>query len=58
MTENLVAFMLYVNGFEVHDLGVDVEPQAFVDKINEIEPDMFLRDVHKKINVFAALLQH
>ncbi|MEJ5200088.1 MAG: cobalamin-dependent protein, partial [Anaerolineae bacterium] len=28
-------FMLDVNGFEVYDLGIDVPPQAFVEKIKE-----------------------
>ncbi len=35
--KNLVVFMLDVNGFEVHDLGVDVSPLAFVDKIKEVD---------------------
>lgn len=35
--KNLVAFMLEVNGFEVLDLGVDVAPQVFVEKIVEVE---------------------
>ena len=33
--KDLVVFMLDVNGFEVHDLGVDVPAQQFVDKIKE-----------------------
>jgi methanogenic corrinoid protein MtbC1 len=33
--KDIVVFMLDVNGFEVYDLGVDVPPQAFVDKIKE-----------------------
>jgi len=33
--KNLVAFMLDVNGFEVHDLGVDVPAQKFVNTIKE-----------------------
>ena len=33
--KNIVVFMLDVNGFEVYDLGVDVPPQKFVDKIKE-----------------------
>ena len=33
--KDIVVFMLDVNGFEVYDLGVDVPPQNFVDKINE-----------------------
>ncbi len=33
--KNLVATMLRCAGYEVHDLGVDVPPQAFVDKARE-----------------------
>jgi 5-methyltetrahydrofolate--homocysteine methyltransferase len=33
--KDIVVFMLDVNGFEVYDLGVDVAPQKFVDKIKE-----------------------
>jgi methanogenic corrinoid protein MtbC1 len=33
--KDIVVFMLDVNGFEVHDLGVDVPAQKFVDKIKE-----------------------
>ncbi len=32
---NIVVFMLDVNGFEVYNLGVDVPPQAFIDKLRE-----------------------
>lgn len=32
---NIVDFMLDVNGFEVHNLGVDVSTQKFIDKIKE-----------------------
>ena len=32
---NIVDFMLDVNGFEVFNLGVDVPPQKFVDKVKE-----------------------
>ena len=38
--KNLVTFMLDVNGFAVYDLGVDVKPQIFVDKIREIQPQI------------------
>jgi len=38
--KNLVGFMLDINGFEVHDLGVDVSPQTFVDKIKEVRPQI------------------
>jgi len=33
--KDIVVFMLDVNGFEVYDLGIDVPPQLFVDKIVE-----------------------
>ena len=33
--KDIVVFMLDMNGFEVFDLGVDVPPQKFVDKIKE-----------------------
>ncbi|MGD8465470.1 MAG: cobalamin-dependent protein [Anaerolineae bacterium] len=38
--KNIVTFMLDVNGFEVHDLGVDVSPQAFVDAIQTYRADV------------------
>ena len=38
--KNLVTFMLDVNGFAVYDLGIDVKPQIFVDKIKEIQPQI------------------
>ena len=33
--KNIVATMLRCSGYEVHDLGVDVSPQAFVDKASQ-----------------------
>jgi methanogenic corrinoid protein MtbC1 len=33
--KDIVVFMLDVNGFEVYDLGVDVSPKKFVEKIRE-----------------------
>lgn len=33
--KNIVTFMLDVNNFEVHDLGIDVPAQKFVEKIRE-----------------------
>lgn len=33
--KDIVVFMLDVSGFEVYDLGVDVPPQKFIDKIKE-----------------------
>ena len=38
--KNLVAMMLTANGFEVHDLGVDVAPERFVEKASEVDADM------------------
>lgn len=38
--KNIVTFTLDVNGFEVHDLGVDVSPQKFVRSIQELEPQV------------------
>lgn len=36
--KDIVVFLLDVNGFEVYDLGIDVPPQTFVDKIKEVKP--------------------
>ncbi|KPJ84887.1 MAG: hypothetical protein AMS17_15330 [Spirochaetes bacterium DG_61] len=38
--KDVVAFMLDVNNFEVHNLGVDVSAVTFVDKIRELKPDI------------------
>ncbi len=38
--KDLVTFMLDVNGFEVYDLGIDVQPQTFVEKIKEVQPEI------------------
>lgn len=38
--KDIVVLMLDVNGFEVYDLGVDVPPQVFVDKIKEVQPEV------------------
>jgi corrinoid protein of di/trimethylamine methyltransferase len=38
--KNLVAMMLTANGFEVHDLGVDVAPERFVEKAKEVDATM------------------
>jgi methylmalonyl-CoA mutase cobalamin-binding domain/chain len=37
--KNIVATLLRVHAFEVHDLGVDVEPSRLVDEVARIEPD-------------------
>jgi len=36
IAKDIVVFMLDINGFEVFDLGVDVPPQTFVDKVKEV----------------------
>ena len=38
--KNIVTFMLDINGFEVHDLGVDVPAEKFVDTIKEVQPEI------------------
>lgn len=38
--KNLVAMMLKGAGFEIHDLGVDVAPDAFIDKAEEVDADV------------------
>ena len=38
--KNLVGMMLTADGFEVHDLGVDVSPERFVDKVREVDADV------------------
>jgi 5-methyltetrahydrofolate--homocysteine methyltransferase len=36
--KDIVAFLLDINGFEVHDLGVDVPAEKFVEAISQIQP--------------------
>jgi 5-methyltetrahydrofolate--homocysteine methyltransferase len=38
--KDVVGFMLDANGFEVHDLGVDVPTATFVAKIREVQPEI------------------
>jgi len=38
--KNIVASLLKANGFEVHDVGVDVPTEVFVQKVRELEPDV------------------
>jgi len=38
--KDVVSFMLSVNNFKVHDLGVDVPAAAFVAKIREVQPEI------------------
>jgi len=38
--KDIVAFMLDVNNIEVHDLGVDVPANKFVEKVKEVKPEV------------------
>ncbi len=38
--KDVVGFMLDANNFDVHDLGVDVPAEKFIDKIREVKPDI------------------
>jgi 5-methyltetrahydrofolate--homocysteine methyltransferase len=38
--KEIVSFMLEINNFAVHDLGVDVPAATFVAKIRELKPDI------------------
>jgi len=38
--KDVVSFVLEVNNFEVHNIGVDVAASTFVDKVREIEPGL------------------
>jgi methanogenic corrinoid protein MtbC1 len=38
--KDIVSFMLDVNGFEVYDLGVDVPEEKFVEKVQEVRPQI------------------
>ena len=38
--KDVVSFMLDVNRFEVHDLGIDVPAEKFVQAIQEMQPDV------------------
>ncbi|MDI6725400.1 MAG: corrinoid protein [Smithellaceae bacterium] len=38
--KNIVRLLLEISGFEVHDLGVDVDPFKFIDKAKEVNADI------------------
>ena len=38
--KDIVIFLLDINGFEVHDLGVDVPPERFVEAIKKFDPQI------------------
>jgi len=37
--KNILATLLKIEGFEVYDLGVDVNPDIIVEKVKEVQPD-------------------
>jgi methanogenic corrinoid protein MtbC1 len=37
--KNLFVTLLEAQGFEVHDLGVDVDPSRVIEKVREVKPD-------------------
>lgn len=37
--KNILGYLLKAQGFEVHDLGVDVIPDRVIEKVKEIRPD-------------------
>ena len=60
--KDIVGFMLEVNGFKVHDLGIDVPEQKFVDKIREVNPDIvalsgFLTSVFEQMRKTVEALE-
>lgn len=38
--KNILATLLKIQGFEVYDLGVDVDPDKILEKVREIHPDI------------------
>ena len=38
--KDIVTFMLDVNNFEVHDLGVDVPAESFIQAIKDVQPEV------------------
>jgi methanogenic corrinoid protein MtbC1 len=38
--KDIVTFLLDVNNFDVHDIGIDAPAQKFVDKIKEVKPEI------------------
>lgn len=37
--KNILVTLLQAQGFEVHDLGVDVDPSQVIEKVREVKPD-------------------
>jgi dimethylamine corrinoid protein len=38
--KNIAISLLQASGYEVHDLGEDVPPEAFVEKVRDVKPDI------------------
>ena len=38
--KNILATLLKLEGFEIHNLGVDVSPDLIIEKVKEIKPDL------------------
>jgi corrinoid protein of di/trimethylamine methyltransferase len=38
--KSLIATMMLASGFQVHDLGIDVAPETFVEKVQETDADL------------------
>jgi len=38
--KNIVSSMLMGSGFEIHDVGVDVPPEKFINKVKEVDADI------------------
>ncbi len=38
--KDIVTFLLDVNGFEVHDIGIDIPPEKFVEEIKTFKPQV------------------
>ncbi len=38
--KDILGFLLKAQGFEVHDMGVDVMPDKFIEKVKEVKPDL------------------
>ena len=60
--KDIVGFMLEVSGFKVHDLGIDVPQEKFVDKVREVEPDIvglsgFLTSVFEQMKQTVEALE-
>ncbi len=38
--KNLVSLMLWINGFEIIDLGIDIPAKEIIEKVKELKPDI------------------